>query len=94
MREGNRRSSVLNLEQIAVIARYGQCKSYKDGDVPWKTGERFDFSKLDKFRTKLVDAVSQLRVGDGLQGATDQGPLIDAKALAKVEQQLTRRGSL
>jgi succinate-semialdehyde dehydrogenase/glutarate-semialdehyde dehydrogenase len=25
-------------------------------------------------------------VGDGLQGATDQGPLIDAKALAKVEQ--------
>ncbi len=28
----------------------------------------------------------QLRVGDGLQGATDQGPLIDAKALAKVEQ--------
>jgi succinate-semialdehyde dehydrogenase/glutarate-semialdehyde dehydrogenase len=25
-------------------------------------------------------------VGDGLKGATDQGPLIDAKALAKVEQ--------
>jgi succinate-semialdehyde dehydrogenase/glutarate-semialdehyde dehydrogenase len=25
-------------------------------------------------------------VGDGLKGATDQGPLIDAKALAKVQQ--------
>ena len=33
-----------------------------------------------------MDAVSKLRVGDGLKGATDQGPLIDAKALAKVEQ--------
>jgi succinate-semialdehyde dehydrogenase/glutarate-semialdehyde dehydrogenase len=40
----------------------------------------------DAFTRKLVDAVSKLRVGDGLQGATDQGPLIDAKALAKVEQ--------
>jgi succinate-semialdehyde dehydrogenase/glutarate-semialdehyde dehydrogenase len=43
-------------------------------------------SIYDAFTNKLVDAVSQLRVGDGLKGATDQGPLIDAKALAKVEQ--------
>jgi succinate-semialdehyde dehydrogenase/glutarate-semialdehyde dehydrogenase len=40
----------------------------------------------EAFTNKLVDAVSKLRVGDGLKGATDQGPLIDAKALAKVEQ--------
>jgi succinate-semialdehyde dehydrogenase/glutarate-semialdehyde dehydrogenase len=40
----------------------------------------------EAFTSKLVDAVSQLRVGDGLKGATDQGPLIDAKALDKVEQ--------
>ena len=39
----------------------------------------------DAFAAKLVDAVRALRVGDGLQGETDQGPLIDAKALAKVE---------
>jgi succinate-semialdehyde dehydrogenase/glutarate-semialdehyde dehydrogenase len=38
------------------------------------------------FTDKLVRAVAQLRVGDGLQGPTDQGPLIDAQALAKVEQ--------
>ncbi len=29
-----------------------------------------------------------LRVGDGLKGATDQGPLIDAKAVAKVEEHI------
>ncbi len=40
----------------------------------------------DAFAAKLADAVSGLRVGDGLAGATDQGPLIDDKALAKVEQ--------
>jgi succinate-semialdehyde dehydrogenase/glutarate-semialdehyde dehydrogenase len=40
----------------------------------------------DEFARKLVDAVALLRVGDGLQGATDQGPLIDQRALAKVER--------
>ena len=35
---------------------------------------------------KLTEAVSQLRVGDGLEGPTDQGPLIDAAALAKVQE--------
>jgi succinate-semialdehyde dehydrogenase/glutarate-semialdehyde dehydrogenase len=43
-------------------------------------------SVYEAFTNKLVDAVSQLRVGDGLKGATEQGPLIDAKALAKVEE--------
>jgi succinate-semialdehyde dehydrogenase/glutarate-semialdehyde dehydrogenase len=39
----------------------------------------------DAFAAKLTEAVKQLRVGDGLKGETDQGPLIDTKALAKVE---------
>jgi len=43
----------------------------------------------EAFSRKLVQAVAQLRVGDGLKGPTDQGPLIDAKALAKVEQHLS-----
>jgi succinate-semialdehyde dehydrogenase/glutarate-semialdehyde dehydrogenase len=43
-------------------------------------------SVYEAFTRKLVDAVSQLRVGDGLKGVTDQGPLIDEKALAKVEE--------
>jgi succinate-semialdehyde dehydrogenase/glutarate-semialdehyde dehydrogenase len=39
----------------------------------------------DEFARRLVAAVSGLRVGDGLAGPTDQGPLIDERALAKVE---------
>src|SRR3954462_6000363 len=35
----------------------------------------------DAFTEKLTAAVRTLRVGDGLRGETDQGPLIDAKAL-------------
>ena len=40
----------------------------------------------DAFSTRLASAVEKLRVGDGLKGETDQGPLIDDKALAKVEE--------
>jgi succinate-semialdehyde dehydrogenase/glutarate-semialdehyde dehydrogenase len=40
----------------------------------------------EEFTRKLIDAVRGLKVGDGLAGPTDQGPLIDAKALAKVEE--------
>lgn len=45
-------------------------------------------SVYEEFTRKLVHAVTQLRIGDGLKGPTDQGPLIDTKALAKVEQHL------
>jgi succinate-semialdehyde dehydrogenase/glutarate-semialdehyde dehydrogenase len=40
----------------------------------------------EEFARKLAEAVGRLRVGDGLKGATDQGPLIDANAVAKVEE--------
>jgi succinate-semialdehyde dehydrogenase/glutarate-semialdehyde dehydrogenase len=42
----------------------------------------------EEFSGKLATAVGKLRVGDGLQGVTDQGPLIDAKAIAKVEEHI------
>jgi succinate-semialdehyde dehydrogenase / glutarate-semialdehyde dehydrogenase len=45
-------------------------------------------SVYEAFTRKLVEAVTKLRVGDGLQGPTDQGPLIDSKALAKVEEHI------
>jgi len=45
-------------------------------------------SVYDAFTRKLVDTVAKLRVGDGLKGPTDQGPLIDSKALAKVEEHI------
>jgi succinate-semialdehyde dehydrogenase / glutarate-semialdehyde dehydrogenase len=42
----------------------------------------------EEFAKRLKSAVSQLRVGDGLEGVTDQGPLIDAKAVTKVEEHI------
>jgi len=42
----------------------------------------------EEFSKKLAEAVGKLRVGDGLAGPTDQGPLIDAKAVAKVEEHI------
>src|SRR5450755_1953836 len=42
----------------------------------------------EEFSKKLAGAVAKLRVGDGLTGVTDQGPLIDAKAVAKVEEHI------
>jgi succinate-semialdehyde dehydrogenase/glutarate-semialdehyde dehydrogenase len=42
----------------------------------------------EEFARKLAAAVGRLRVGDGLAGATDQGPLIDGKAVAKVEEHI------
>ncbi|HEX3911958.1 MAG TPA: NADP-dependent succinate-semialdehyde dehydrogenase [Steroidobacteraceae bacterium] len=42
----------------------------------------------DDFTARLKAAVAKLRVGDGLAGPTDQGPLIDAKAVLKVEEHI------
>src|SRR5579872_3816326 len=42
----------------------------------------------DAFTRKLVEAVGKLRIGNGLEGPTEQGPLIDRNALAKVEQHI------
>ena len=40
----------------------------------------------DEFAARLHKAVSAFRIGDGLQGVTDIGPLIDKNALAKVQE--------
>ncbi len=42
----------------------------------------------DAFVEGLADAVKSLRVGDGLAGNTDQGPLIDDAAVEKVEEHI------
>ena len=39
----------------------------------------------DAFALRLAERAAALRVGDGLAGDTDQGPLIDARALTKVQ---------
>jgi succinate-semialdehyde dehydrogenase/glutarate-semialdehyde dehydrogenase len=40
------------------------------------------------FSAKLVEALGALKVGDGLEAGTQQGPLIDANAVAKVEEHI------
>ena len=42
----------------------------------------------DAFAARLATAVAGLRVGDGLRGETDQGPLIDMAAVEKVEEHI------
>jgi len=42
----------------------------------------------DAFTEKLSVAVGKLTVGDGLKGETQQGPLIDMKAVEKVEEHI------
>jgi succinate-semialdehyde dehydrogenase/glutarate-semialdehyde dehydrogenase len=42
----------------------------------------------DRFAEKLATAVGKLKVGDGLKGETQQGPLIDDKAIKKVEEHI------
>jgi succinate-semialdehyde dehydrogenase/glutarate-semialdehyde dehydrogenase len=40
----------------------------------------------DEFCEKLVVAVEQMKIGDGLKGETQQGPMIDMAAVEKVEE--------
>ncbi|MGV8893623.1 MAG: NADP-dependent succinate-semialdehyde dehydrogenase [Burkholderiaceae bacterium] len=42
----------------------------------------------DAFAAKLVAAVAKLKVGNGAEAGITQGPLIDAKAVEKVEQHI------
>lgn len=42
----------------------------------------------DAFAEKLADKVQSLRVGDGLAGEAEQGPLIDMAAVEKVEEHI------
>ena len=48
----------------------------------------------EQFTGKLTKAVAELRVGDGLAGITDQGPLIDKHAVEKVEEHIADAVSL
>jgi succinate-semialdehyde dehydrogenase/glutarate-semialdehyde dehydrogenase len=43
---------------------------------------------LQAFTEKLVAKVKALKVGDGTQAGVNQGPLIDAKAVAKIEEHI------
>ncbi|WP_283148794.1 NADP-dependent succinate-semialdehyde dehydrogenase [Silvimonas soli] len=48
----------------------------------------------DAFAEKLAAAVSKLKVGNGFEAGVTQGPLIDGKAVAKVEEHIADAVSL
>jgi succinate-semialdehyde dehydrogenase / glutarate-semialdehyde dehydrogenase len=43
---------------------------------------------FDRFATRLAEVASQLKVGDGLEADTKIGPLIDERAIVKVERHI------
>ncbi len=45
-------------------------------------------SVYEEFTAKLAQAATRLRVGNGLEGEVEQGPLIDMKAVEKVEEHI------
>ncbi|MDH3411805.1 MAG: NAD-dependent succinate-semialdehyde dehydrogenase, partial [Gammaproteobacteria bacterium] len=45
-------------------------------------------SVYDSFAKKLVEAAKQLKVGNGLEDGMQQGPLIDMRAVEKVEEHI------
>ncbi len=45
-------------------------------------------SVYDAFAKKLATAVRKMKVGDGLKGVTDQGPLIEGSAVSKIEDHI------
>ena len=45
-------------------------------------------SVYEPFAAKLIEATRKLKIGDGLKGATDQGPLINEAAVQKVEEHI------
>ncbi|MBC7682061.1 MAG: NAD-dependent succinate-semialdehyde dehydrogenase, partial [Ferruginibacter sp.] len=45
-------------------------------------------SVLEAFTTKLVAKVQALKVGNGVDAGSTQGPLIDAKAVAKIKEHI------
>ena len=51
----------------------------------------------DAFAAKMVEAVKGLKVGNGLEDGTQQGPLIDMRAVEKVEEHIadaTAKGAM
>ncbi len=53
-------------------------------------------SVYDKFAKKLAEAAKQLKVGNGLEDGMQQGPLIDMRAVEKVEEHIsdaTKKGA-
>ena len=74
----------------AAVAGAVQSKYRNNGQTCVCTNRFYIHETIyDQFAEKFTQAVSQLKVADGLQQGAELGPLIDEKALNKVEQHIT-----
>ena len=73
----------------AAVAGAVQSKYRNNGQTCVCTNRFYIHQAIyDQFAEKFTQAVSQLKVADGLQQGAELGPLIDEKALNKVEQHI------
>jgi succinate-semialdehyde dehydrogenase / glutarate-semialdehyde dehydrogenase len=87
---GNAPFIVFNDADIEQAVAGAMISKYRNAGQTCVCANRFlvQAKVYDAFVTQLVAATKKLRVGDGLQGPTEQGPLIDQQAIDKVEEHI------
>ena len=85
---GNAPFIVFDDAQIDAAVKGAMLSKYRNTGQTCVCANRFlvQDSVYDEFAEKFADAAKRLVVGDGLKGATEQGPLIDQAAIEKVEE--------
>ena len=72
--------------QYAMFKRYPD--TFKMPVYPTHRGATVPADVYDAFAEKLKVAVAKLKIGNGLEDGTTTGPLIDEKAVAKVQEHI------
>ena len=85
---GNAPFIVFDDADLDVAVEAAIVSKYRNSGQTCVCANRFliQASIYDRFADKLASAVSQLKVGNGADADVQQGPLIDAPSLAKVEE--------
>ncbi|MCH9019222.1 MAG: NADP-dependent succinate-semialdehyde dehydrogenase [Proteobacteria bacterium] len=87
---GNAPFIVFDDAEIDAAVNGAMASKYRNTGQTCVCANRFlvQDSVYDDFAEKFSKAAAKLVVGDGLKGETDQGPLIDMNAVAKVEDHI------
>ena len=87
---GNAPFIVFGDADLEAAARGAMASKYRNTGQTCVCANRIlvDDRVYDEFAARLAQAVSALKVGDGLKGETEQGPLINMAAMEKVERHI------
>ncbi|HJP54673.1 MAG: NAD-dependent succinate-semialdehyde dehydrogenase [Rhodospirillales bacterium] len=87
---GNAPFIVFGDADLEAAARGAMASKYRNTGQTCVCANRIlvDDRVYDEFAARLAQAVSALKVGDGLKGETEQGPLINMAAVEKVERHI------